>query len=158
MTDMWAVDPGDVHVGLAIFERGDTGLWRCVDACELTPDEFLLLLAQQMVQGTIDILVYERFILEPDQAAKLAGTEMETSQMIGAIKWIHGQCARRHNAPDVELVGQPNKIKKPMRGVLNHRKIRSITRRLGVTGDHAKDAELHGYYHIIKTLEQKVES
>jgi hypothetical protein len=155
-----AVDPGGVHVGVATFEFDD-GAWECVDAEEMTPDGFSDWLANALLQGQVDILVFERFILEPGRAMSQVGSEMETSQLIGVIKWLWRHSKNSNRWPgggDVVLVGQTNQIKAPTRGVLRKRGIKSRSKQLGVTGGHSADAELHGYYHIIKTLGQNIRS
>jgi len=151
---MLAVDPGGVHVGLALFRRDPAGVWRCTWAGEATPDEFADALAQTVATGSLDVLVYERFIVEPARASALAGSELETSQLIGVIRWLvrHSGEPDRWPAGRIELVGQTNKIKRATRAVLKNRHVKSTAKLLGVRGDHATDAELHGYHHIIKTL------
>lgn len=89
-----AVDPGDTHVGVAQFVYNDkTFEGRCTGAAEFTPEEFLDGFADDLLSGTYDTAVVERFILRPDLAMNLVGTEMDTSQMIGVIKFL----VRRHN-------------------------------------------------------------
>lgn len=156
---MVSVDPGGVHVGVAIFE-GREGVWTCVYACEMEPDEFSDWLANALAVGRIDVLVYERFILERERAGTQVGSEMETSQLIGVIRWLWRHCQHDNRWPGgpVELVGQTNKIKRPTTAVLRKRKIKSVGKHLGVKADHVVDAELHGYYYILRTLEEKVET
>jgi hypothetical protein len=156
---MVSVDPGGVHVGVAVFE-GHHGTWRCVYACEMSPDEFSDWLANSFAMGRIDILVYERFILERERAGTQVGSEMETSQLIGVIRWLWRHCRDSNRWPGgpVELVGQTNKIKRPTLAVLKKRKIKSVGKHLGVKADHVVDAELHGYHHILKTLGEQIET
>lgn len=151
MTTLLAVDPGDKHVGVALFKSDP---WSCVDALEMDPPGFLVWLANGMLHGTFDIVVYERFILEAARAPMLVGSELETSQMIGAIKWIFEQCSTNNAWPNYQpvLVGQTNKIKAPTRGVLRSRGIKSTAKRLKA-GSHAADAEIHGWHYILHTLE-----
>jgi len=82
---------------------------------------------------------------------------METSQLVGVIKYIHRMTkgvAARWPAPDVELVWQSPAIKNPTRSVLRNRKLVSMAKYLRIPNDHAGDAELHGYHHILHTLKE----
>lgn len=142
---------------MAWFQPTDNG-WQCYRVDTQRPQDFLLVFANQMVVGHLDAVVYERFILEPNQAPKLAGSELEVVQTIGALRWIFDQ-ARTNNAwpnYDPVLIGQTNKIKRPTRALLKNRGIKSLAKRAGQPGDHAQDAELHGFYYLIHTLELPV--
>jgi hypothetical protein len=97
--------------------------------------------------GTVQTVVFERFVLEPERVQASVGSDMLTSQMIGAIKFaVNGRC---------EIVGQTNQIKNPTRSVLRSRGIKSVAKR-NKAGGHAFDAELHGAYHVIRTLGQEI--
>lgn len=92
LTRMIAVDPGDVHVGVAFFETWldpdlDEG-WDCVDTQEMSPEEFEDALLETLIDGDIDIFVGEKFNLYEDKAMAQVGSEMRTSQMIGVIKYL----------------------------------------------------------------------
>lgn len=136
---MVAIDPGDVHVGLAIFEVTDHP--RCTLAMETTPEGILDFLMFGCA-GILAEVVYEQFILEPARAPMLVGTELETAQLIGAIKYaVHAR---------VPLYGQTNKIKIPTRSVLKAKKVVAMAKKMKA-GGHAADAELHGWHHLLKT-------
>lgn len=165
-----AIDPGDVHVGMALFTKDrtdqDTGYaqWRCRTAYERGWTDGLDEVAMLMIDGLLDHLVVERFQLYPDKSDEQAGSDMLTSQWIGAATWlVHSNedhhlrhlraelagktldcaplnCRIRH----VEFALQQAAIKKPITGVLRARGIASMARR-NKTGGHAQDAELHGY-------------
>jgi len=154
-TRLVAVDPGDVHVGVALFGRDALG-WECVGAMEMTPEGFEDWLAEELIRATVDILVVEEWKLFPDHGEQV-GSDMPTSQLIGAIKFMWRSCksiAKRWPAPDVELVMQSPQIKIPTRAVLKNRKMTSMAKFLKIPLDHAADAELHGYHYIIKTLQE----
>jgi hypothetical protein len=159
--DQWlvAVDPGGAHVGVSCFGRREQDdqhhIWDCFWSAEYTPLGFEDWLSEQMLAGQIDILVYEKWQLYPDKAKSLIGSEMETSQLIGVIKYVWRALAQvdtRWPGSPVELVGQPASIKDPIRGLLKKRRITSMAKLLRVPLDHAVDAELHGWHHVIHTL------
>lgn len=153
-----AVDPGDKYVGVAFFERADNEYgWECVDCQQTDPETFLDSLPETLVSGDLEVLVFEIFRLYPDLAQKQQGSEMETSQMIGAIKWMvraHNKHQQRHLSAEFEgllapcelqggtcadpekkvkpvgLVGQRADIQKPTAGILRHKKIKSVGRQV----------------------------
>lgn len=143
-----AVDPGDLHQGVAVGQRDPKKGWRCSVAFETRAWQLLLFLSTAAASGNLDAVVYERFVLEPSRAPMLTGTDMETSQVIGAIKYQAGLYG-------VPIVGQTNKIKTPTKSVLRARNIKSRAKRLKV-GGHAADAELHLYHYLLRTLEQSL--
>ncbi len=124
---MMCIDPGDVHAGVAFFytdDRLEHGL-ACHYACEMTPDGCTDLLAFMLEHNLLHTVVFERFRLYEDKAAEQKGSEFETSQMIGVIKWIckeHNKqsqdfAARNDGKPfqPVRVIGQYADIKKPTR-------------------------------------------
>lgn len=126
-----AIDPGAVHCGIAFFDE-----LKCVGAFTRTPE--------QLFHGleTIDAIalwVVEEFRLYP--WIKQDFDEMLTPETIGVIKYI----AKKRGIP-VKL--QPAMIKKPTRGHLRSRRIELLD---GTT--HAKDAQLHGYFHMFNPKE-----
>lgn len=179
-----AVDPGDVHVGVAFFESAtpsDDQSWKCVDTQEMTPEEFEDALAETFLDGDIDVLVVEKFRLYGDKAQQQTGSEFRTSQLIGVTKYLHrmhqqhvqqhldaaesgtmpdctlpgGTCARLENRPrPVVLAIQPADIKKATAGILRSRKIKSKAKQNGDKLGHQVDAELHGYRYIFRTRHQ----
>lgn len=186
LTKMLAIDPGDRHVGLAFFQvkRGwesEVYDWTCTDTMEVTPRELEDSLLETLTDGELDIVVFERFLLDPTKLESQINSEMETSQLIGIIKYVvrmHNQHAQQHlehgrkgdpwksplpcmlengicyNRPErwlgreVKLVGQTPSIKKPTRGILNAKKIKSRAAANKDKLGHQKDAELHGFYYI----------
>lgn len=108
---MMAIDPGDEHVGLAFFHKSaasDTGLI-CHYACEVNPDKAVDLLARLSVGGLVDTVVFERFRLYADKAAQQKGSEFETSQMIGVIKWVCRQ-QNEHAEAHIRLRAAPGQF------------------------------------------------
>jgi RNase H-fold protein (predicted Holliday junction resolvase) len=142
-----ALDPGDKHVGVALFERRpDTLLrWACIVAYEMGPTEAVDSLADMLRDGDLDTIVYERFALYLDKAAEQAGSTMETAQMIGVIRYLHRTLA---DHTKVALVEQPASIKKPTRSLVKRRGIKPVAPK--TAGDHARDSELHGWSWILR--------
>lgn len=134
-----AIDPGGAHVGWceALVRDGTVDVDRIV---ELTPPESIH--AAERVFPEADVVVIESFRLYPDKAKMLVGSEMETSQLIGVLKYL----ARLH---ECELVMQPASIKVPTESLMRHRGVRhaAVTQRVG---GHAKDAETHLYHYVIR--------
>lgn len=129
----YAIDPGDVHVGVAMF-RG----YHCLWAKEFTPEEILQYLSSRL-KGS-EVLVVERFQLYPHLAQTQAGSDMKTSQLIGALRLLACQ-------QGVPVVIQQAALKTPAESMIRKRK---ITRQSLGKGDHAKDAETHGYAYIFR--------
>lgn len=146
------VDPGDVHVGVAEFTRfRGSGPWFCTWAAEFTPDTFLPWLVLGLQQRRWTHVVVESWRLFPKAAPIYIGSDMPTSRLIGAIAALVA-FVPEDDAWFDEAVGlslQDPQIKVPTRGYLKKRKLRSVAKILGVTLDHASDAELHGYKYLI---------
>lgn len=186
-TELIAIDPGDRWTGVAFFATDDDGKWYCQDAQEFDPQEFEDALADLLLTPSATpspIIVWEKWRLYADKAETQTGSEFETCQSIGAIKFIirsvnkhvelHRQAEADGKMLTCELQGgmcadpklqlsevtscvQPADIKKPTRGILNKKKIKSvagpIAKSLYGNRDHVKDAELHGWRYILKTIE-----
>lgn len=178
-----SIDPGDKHVGVAFFHRDGYGVWECVDAQEFEPEEFILAFMELVLDVTepLEWIVFERFRLYEDKSAEQRGSEFPTAQLIGQIKLVHlihsqhmdkhdeinaeksnrllpcEAPGQRHNIREphrVQIAGYMADIKKPTTGILRHKGIKSTASQLKA-GGHCKDAELHGYYHILKTLKEE---
>lgn len=189
MTGLIAVDPGDVHCGVAFFVRADNEYgWECTNTEEFSPDDFLDNLAETFVDQdpAWQFLVYEKFRLYADKARLQTGSEFPTAKCIGVIEWL-GRSQNRHaseharadeeglditcrlaggtcdpNRPGgpryvgpVDLIKQPADIKKPAAGILRTMGIKSVAKREGDKLGHRVDAELHGWYFILRTLAQR---
>lgn len=152
---MLAIDPGDVHVGVAEFIRID-GIWTCTWAHEYTPDTFLPWFVEGIRSGKWERVLLESWKLFPEAAKLYVGSDMPTSRLIGAIKAIAAFCAPEgawfDEAPKVIL--QDPQIKVPTRSMLRRRKLRSVAKILGIPLDHAADAELHGYKWLFDNKER----
>lgn len=185
-TKVIAVDPGDRWTGVAFFATDAEGKWFCEDAQEFDPHDFEDALAQLIFDrdGTPPpTVVIEKWRLYGDKAKQQTGSEFEACQHIGVIKYLvrannaHAEkhdeaeaagkmmtcelqgkmCADPAHRPQrIDVVVQGAEIKKPTRGILNHKKIKSvakpIAKELYGNRDHIVDAELHGWKHILDTL------
>lgn len=153
-----AIDPGDRHVGVALFCKVDD-VWCCEDAYQTEPAVFLRWLSSVLSSDSTRSLavVYEQFRLYADAALSLTGSTFETAQMIGVIRFL----VETHNegrgfGASVLLVEQRADVKKPTAGVLRalglSLRARAAKRKHPGWGDHAVDAELHGAFFILRTL------
>lgn len=136
----WAIDPGESKCGIAIFEGG-----RCVQALRSVPDECLDKLFEHCWDRYSSTaprgVVLESFLLRADLAPQQTGSEMGTSQMIGAVRWI---CRNRGVPLVMQTPSQARSIERlePFGGWPQRRWIS-----YGHGGD-AKMAERHGYFRI----------
>jgi len=130
-----AIDPGDPHCGLARFVDGE-----CVAAAEFKPERMLGLLELWFTESKIDKVVCEEWRLYGQFAATQSGSTMPTVEVIGVIRWL---CRRW----GVELIMQAALVKVPIQRIL---KAHGVKLQSWGHGDHAKDAELHGYRYLLK--------
>lgn len=131
----YAIDPGDVHVGVARFD-GETCTW----ARESDPTSAMHDLAKQLPGA--HVLVVERYQLYPHLAQLQQGSDMRTSQMIGALKWLAWTLG-------IPVVIQQAALKKPTEALIRHRGVQRVAQG---DGDHAFDAETHGYTYLWKNV------
>lgn len=132
-----AIDPGDVHTGIAVFSGG-----RC--QFTITTDRIGLFDGLGVWSASFcpdslrfDAVVMEEFRLYSDKAPALTGSHLETVEIIGAMR---ERCRRE----GLKFVTQPAAIKRATKGMLKQRGIALIG------GDvHARDAEVHGYYYLM---------
>jgi hypothetical protein len=132
-----AIDPGDVHCGMALGIVSTNGQFSCVRAWEATPDECADEVAGWLLAGELAAVVVERFSLYADKAATQVGSTMPTAELIGILKYLV------RVAGNASLVLQGADIKKSMRSQLKARGIKLLP----AEADHARDAQLHLWYH-----------
>lgn len=150
-----AMDPGDVHVGIAWFAEDANGFPVCEWATEYGHDEGTDFVARQLSAGTLSAIALERFNLYEAQKDKQVGSDFPTCEQIGAVKymvrvhnefeaaWVNGDPFR---PPHVTLYLAGADIKKPIRAQIKARGIAQVA-----SGSvHASDAELHGWYRILR--------
>lgn len=142
-----AVDPGDVHVGWAVFtddNRGtrDWGAWRCESAEEITPLDLLnrIISWSNPPRPEFNFAVVEEFRPYPTTIKALIGSDLPTARMIG---WIELAC----HTSGVVLHKQPAHILKATEEMTKRKLITLMSRG---HGGHAKDAELHGWYRVLQ--------
>lgn len=137
-----AVDPGDVHVGWAAAD--DNGVDSEIETGEVDASNALEFIGKKLrwarSTGRRVELVIEAYVHYP-HVTHNAWSPQETSEMIGALKYIAGQMA-------IPWIEQGADIKKPTRAQLPARGIRQVG-----SGTHARDAELHLWYRILKKKE-----
>lgn len=141
-----AIDPGDVHVGLAeMTEDPQDSLmgWRCRDTAEVSHDDMMSRLAHPDKLNMYDAVVVERFSLYPDVAMSLTGKEMLTAELVGAIRLACVIAA-------VPVFKQPASWQQPVQGVLRHLGVRSQAKRQK-SGPHAFSAEIHGWAYLMRS-------
>lgn len=171
-----AIDPGDVHCGIAVggFPPNGTLAKRvagevhsewvpvCYRTIELTQAECLFFAAHTFRH--VRAVALEIFALFPDKAAVQAGSTMPTSRLIGALEYIASTAVEGAyyqglavRTLDSFLFEQQPAIKEGTianlraRGLPSHAKTHH-------TGDHCFDAELHLYHFLYSLLTPKEES
>lgn len=89
MTALLSIDPGDPHVGVALWVENDDGRWRCRRAREMTPVEFADALEQLLSGGKIQRVAYEVFALGGGQEALYQkGSTFGTVEVIGTARTL----------------------------------------------------------------------
>lgn len=148
-----AIDPGDAHVGFAVFVM-DGAHPACAAAVELTPDEAADRLAGMIARNELHAVAVEKFTLYAEKALAQVGSEMQTPELIGVIKYLvrtHNEYVRGVPGPwpgetEIALWSEGAHVKKAIRAQLKARGIE----RVGTVGSHAGDAEEQGWYHLYR--------
>lgn len=142
------VDPGDVHVGVSMWEYQNPHGWTSIQAQEMAVEEFQDFLADSLRSGVVGLVVFETFQLYGDKAMEQTGSEFETSQLIGVVKYLV-RTAPIHwpeTAGPCQITQQGASIKKATKAILKAKKVKSVAKAMGMDPDgHALDAEMHGY-------------
>lgn len=136
MTALMAIDPGGEHVGWARFDR--LARDARVNAGEVTPARILAQVFELVRHHPDTVLVIEEWRLYPQTARTQIGSDMPTSQLIGALRYI----ARAYG---VEPVMQPADMRK-----VGTAWVREHRSGWAGTGDHAHDAESHGWAYLLR--------
>ena len=136
------IDPGDVHVGFALFQDVGEG-WYCSEAWELDPEGAEDLVALIVTNPEVTLVCFERFRLFGHLAMQQVGSEFRASQLIGVIKYLvrtrgHAKLQLEVQDPNVQPVAEKWASKK---NIL----LLSVSRGKGA---HAKSAELHGWFYL----------
>lgn len=92
-----SLDPGAVHCGVAVWARAESGLWSCPSAVEMTPEDCVDFVREEVSGVSVtgpparvpDQVVVEGFWLKGGlDAIRQAGSEMETTEVIGAVRHL----------------------------------------------------------------------
>lgn len=182
MSTITAIDPGDRWTGVAFFDPADNKWgWECTGVAEFDGHpEFIDSFAETVLDNEMPICVFERWRLFEDKAEQAKGSEFETCQLIGQMKFV----VRRHNehcylhtkamnqgimttcelrrmsCMDIMrwqptlMIGQMSDIQKPTAGILRGKGIKSVAKpidkELYKGRGHVVSAELHGWHYILR--------
>lgn len=159
-----AIDPGEVHCGVALFEDG-----LCADTWEMGPAALLKWLKRMLRAQCVDVLVVEQFRLYPWMAEQQSFSSLPTVEVIGVLRYLWategcksadsvvvrqardsgGKTVRGATALEwVTWVENPATIKEPCDGICKAKGITLVSDTLKRSG-HARDAELHGHYYLL---------
>lgn len=133
----WAVDPGDVNVGISWWSGAV-----CFRSYHTTPNDCVDTLVREAQQG-LELLVHEQFTLRGYQMGQQQGSEFLTSQLIGAMRHICRRAdvpVKSYQAGNHKPVLRKPEFKPPQR---SHDEWRSYS-----CGPHAKDSECLGEYYV----------
>ncbi len=139
------------HCGWAEFEFFDAE-WNCVLATELDAEECADRFMTGMLEGRWGWAAIEEWRLYAEQADRHVGSDFPTVQLIGALKLgarYGARKARSDGRAEPVLTMQPAAIKATTVALLRRRGIQSVAVADGA-GGHAKDAETHGWYHLLQ--------
>lgn len=137
-----AIDPGDVHCGMALGIVSTSGQFVCTRAWEATPGECADEVAGWLLAGELQAVVVERFSLYADKAATQVGSSFPTAELIGVLKYL----VRVAGSASIAIQGAD--IKKSMRAQLAARGIKLLP----AEADHARDAQLHLWHYAGREL------
>lgn len=137
-----AIDPGDVHCGMALGIVSTSGQFICTRAWEATPNECADEVAGWLLAGELQAVVVERFSLYADKAATQVGSSFPTAELIGVLKYL----VRVAGSASIAIQGAD--IKKSMRAQLAARGIKLLP----AEADHARDAQLHLWHYAGREL------
>ena len=139
-----AIDPGEVHCGIARFE-GDY----LMSTFEMTPDDlfdYLKNVFEYFAKPNADydsiVVVMESFRLYPGSSKALAYSALMTVEVIGVVRFLCKQAG-------IKLVEQNATIKIPTRKQMVARGIVNFAVTSG-KGRHCADAVEHGYYYLLR--------
>lgn len=135
-------------MGVSVWEFDkDLQQWRSEFAREYGFTEFEDWLAESIANDIFGAVIFETWQLYGDKALEQTGSQMETSQLIGVIKYlVRTQPQRWPDHGPVTIYQQPAGIKKATLAILKKKRVVSVAKKLKEDPDgHAFDAELHGY-------------
>lgn len=125
-----AIDPGEVHCGIAVFKSGRAA-W---STCTVDQPTLFDTVRDALVRRATDVVVCEEYRLYPWLLQQQGFSPVTTVEAIGVVRYLCVQHAMR-------FVLQPATIKKPTFGIIKKRGIALI----GKT-QHERDAEAHAWH------------
>ncbi len=131
MDRILAIDPGDVHVGVATWHQN-----KFIDAWEVNSNDILTSVKQERPT----LIVIESFRLQPWRAKTQSWSSMDTSQQIGAIQYIATDIL------DCSIRTQSSSIQSIIKRTPFYRA--HIDEHGKPSSPHAHSALLHGLYFI----------
>jgi hypothetical protein len=133
LTQFYSVDPGEEHVGIACFDRAPGKSWSVIWAHTFPPEPALDKLVQWIDGGGVQMMLAEQWRVYPGLAE---WSECRTAEVIGVL---------RHHCrwAGVQFETIPARAKKPARAFCRRKGVPLI----GDT-DHARDAELIGWFYL----------
>lgn len=136
------IDPGEVHCGFAIVTTEHDG-WHSRIAGERTPQELYSLVLECVLLPNVEWVV-ESFRLYPWKAQQQGFSQLRVVETIGVLRYLLGE----------RMIEQSASIKKTANALLRARGMAPLAVTSGV-GGHAKDAELHAWYRIMRTKTER---
>lgn len=146
MTTILAIDPGEVHCGMAYFED-DNESWHLVSSWELEPNDCEWTAFRMITEENLDTLIVEEFRLYPWKSEQQAFNQIRTVEVIGVLRFLYGRAVELGH--ECKWKEQGASIKKPTAAIINAKGIKAMKG----SNRHMKDAQLHGWYHILHDLE-----
>src|SRR5690625_5613058 len=132
---MLTVDPGPEHTGIALWFYYPGRGWRCDHAQEISPGDFVTSLENYLKSNSLGTVVYESWQLYADKAQQQVGSELETVQLIGVIRYLVERDEPDWPFEPVQLFKQPASIKKATKAILGRKKVVSVAKRLRMDPD-----------------------
>lgn len=91
--NLLSIDPGAVHCAFAVWElhadpATEGSRWKCMEAHETGPDEFLDMFRRWTEHHDYDQVAIEEFRLQGNKALAQTGSTMGTSEVIGVVKHL----------------------------------------------------------------------
>lgn len=91
--NLLSIDPGSVHTAYAMWElRADVATngtrWKCQEAHETTPDDFLDMFKVWTAEHVYDHVAIEAFFLQGDKALAQTGSSFGTVEVIGVVRHL----------------------------------------------------------------------
>lgn len=143
-----AIDPGEVHVGMAYGEGADDGSeFDIVKVWEATPLDAVVEV-REWLEEEIDYLSVEDYRLYPDKMQAQGFSQLRTVRLIGVFEYLAGEAVKRGSRVTYYEVLAAN-YKKATLGMLRRLEIPSLAKQ-EKRGGHAFDAETLAWHTYLK--------